>query len=175
MTKPKMLSKHESKTESVLFPLTMAKIGFNGVYQSKEPGSVEVLRSFSSSVYEQDEVRLLVLRIHSKVKYPQLEGILSGAAPVTDYIKNAIDYTVTTEGHTILRFIADNTAPEGTNIIAAYNDRQAPVMLRDILDFTVRVMEDLGFDALTQYTVRALVNQSIDALLMGFSIEGKGE
>lgn len=174
MTKPKMLIKHESKPESVLFPLTMAKIGFNGVYQSKEPGSVEVLQSFSSSVYEQDEVRLLVLRIHSEVKYPQLEGILSGAAPVTDYIKNAIDYTVTTEGHTILRFIADKTAPEDTNVIAAYNDKQVPVMQWDILDLTVRIMADLGFDVLTQYAVRALVNKSTDTLLMGFSPEEKG-
>lgn len=174
MTKPKMLSRHQSKTESVLFPLTMAKIGFNGVYQSKEPGSVEVLRSFSSSVYEQDEVRLLVLRIHSEVKYPHLEGVLSGATPVTDYIKNAIDYTVTTEGHTILRFIADKTSPEGPNVIAAYNDKQIPVMQRDILDLTVRIMADLGFDVLTQYAVRALVNKSTDTLLAGFSLEEKG-
>lgn len=173
MSQPAMLNKVESQPTVEHFPLTMSKIGFNGVYQSKEPGSVEVSRYFSVSVYEQDNVRLMAVRVHSEVKVPKLEGILSGATPVTDYIKNAIDYTVTTEGHTVLRFIADTTAPEETDIVAAYNDVQVPVMQWDILDITMRVMADLGFDLMTQYAVRALVNRSTDALLLGNNVDSE--
>lgn len=170
MTQPVLLNKCESQPVTQHIPLTMGKISFNGVYQAKEPGSVELSRYFSVSVYEQDDVRLLVVRVHSEVKFPTLEGILSGASPVTDYIKNAIDYTVTPDGHTVLRFIADKTAPEETDILAVYDDVQVPVMQWDILDLTMRVMADLGFDVMTQFAVRALVNRSTDALLLGNNV-----